>query len=778
MHIVLFYSIVLTGISHSQDSIFVVPDIIKDNVEFWMKIYTEIPTTQGVFHDRDYPQIIYRQVYASEARRARDRIESMLHRITSEPESAWTEEELAIAQKLRSTGDSTILSDAVERMRFQLGQQDHFREGLKRSGMYIDTMLSILRSYGVPDRLVYLPHVESSFNTAAYSKVGAAGLWQFMRGTGRIYGMAINYTIDERRDPVIATRAAAKYLSSSYNALGSWPVAITSYNYGFYGMKRAVAETGSNDLGVIIRNYKSRSFKFASTNFYGCFIAASEIAMNHKKYFSDVKVQPKVEYNDLTLDHFIRADVLCRYLDISKPVLTAFNPAIRPAVLDGRKQLPKGFTIHVPAQSFNQAQLAFSTIPDSLKQDEPERPKYYRVARGDNLWSIASRLGIPVGDLMAENNLGRKSRIRSGQVLRVPEKVTVVAMAPPPPTTPAKEQASLSQASAKSISSIPAPSVELPPLPVPDIARIGSQDSTAGIAEIASAEPLFSSGKDETGSVPSVKQSEVRKTPERKEVKETASTAQVSFVRSAQLQAKSATTPISAIAETAVKPKETQKPSSALADSLKEVAMAPAISDQTQPPTQRPSIPAGFDVTMYNLDAVLSSTGNTAGIRATVDETIGHYADWLGIATWRIRKLNDLGRNSDIRVNQRLEIPIDRPDALEQFTAARLEYHMAIEEDFYTQYKVVDTKEHVITRGETLWDICHDSESEIPLWLFKKYNKELDLSRLMPGTSVWIPVIGEKTDKDIAMQSTDRNGKVSQSVKPVKNSGQGLMLVP
>ena len=97
----------------------------------------------------------------------------------------------------------------------------------------------LFRAYNLPEELAYLPHVESSFNFKAYSKYGAAGIWQFTRETGKRY-LTIDHTRDERLDPILAAHAAAKYLKNSYDALNNWPLALTSYNYGLSGMLRAV----------------------------------------------------------------------------------------------------------------------------------------------------------------------------------------------------------------------------------------------------------------------------------------------------------------------------------------------------------------------------------------------------------------------------------------------------------------------------------------------------------------------------------------------------------
>ena len=129
-----------------------------------------------------------------------------------------------------------------------------------------------------------LPHVESSFNAAAYSKVGAAGLWQFMRSTGRRY-MRVDDAVDERLDPYRSTEAAAQLLAYNYRVLGSWPLALTAYNHGAAGMRRAKESVGTDDFVKINRTYNSRTFGFASRNFFPSFLAALTIDENPGEIF-------------------------------------------------------------------------------------------------------------------------------------------------------------------------------------------------------------------------------------------------------------------------------------------------------------------------------------------------------------------------------------------------------------------------------------------------------------------------------------------------------------
>src|SRR4029453_16990791 len=178
--------------------------------------------------------------------------------------------------------------DAKDELRFQLGQRDKFRDGLVRSGAYEEQMRAVFRENGLPDDLALLPHVESSFNVRAYSKYGAAGVWEFMRGTGRRF-MKVDYVIDERLDPITATRAAARLLGENYALLGTWPLALTPYNHGAAGMGRAVRQLGTTDIDQIVANYDSRTFGFASRNFYAQFLAARKVISHYESYFGPVK---------------------------------------------------------------------------------------------------------------------------------------------------------------------------------------------------------------------------------------------------------------------------------------------------------------------------------------------------------------------------------------------------------------------------------------------------------------------------------------------------------
>ena len=162
------------------------------------------------------------------------------------------------------------------RIRAQSGMRERFLKAIQVSGKYLATMEDIFREAGLPTVLTRLPHIESSFEINAYSRAHAAGIWQFIPSTGRLF-LKIDHTVDQRLDPLLATRAAAKLLKSNHERLKTWPLAVTAYNHGAAGMERAVRKLGTRDISEIIRRYRGRRFGFASRNFYPELLAAIAI---------------------------------------------------------------------------------------------------------------------------------------------------------------------------------------------------------------------------------------------------------------------------------------------------------------------------------------------------------------------------------------------------------------------------------------------------------------------------------------------------------------------
>ena len=234
-------------------------------------------------------------------------------------------------------------------MRPQRGLRERFRRGVEVSGRYEGRFREAFRSAGLPEDLVFLPHVESSYQLNARSTAGATGVWQFMPATGRSY-MHVGSAVDERLDPVVSAKAAARYLGEAHSRLGTWPLAITSYNHGVGGMARAKAEHGT-DFGRIVRHYQGPAFKFASRNYYAEFLAAREIASHPDKYYPGIVLQPPMTEERVVLQTSTPASQVAGRYGVSLDRLAAVNLAWLASARSGQAALPAGHTVWLPAGS-------------------------------------------------------------------------------------------------------------------------------------------------------------------------------------------------------------------------------------------------------------------------------------------------------------------------------------------------------------------------------------------------------------------------------------------
>lgn len=402
------------------------PKALDPNVNFWMLVYSRYTTSQAIVHDSIHPNIIYdvialkpyeepgaRKINRKRMKRAKMRYQGLLKRLAGNPQinNAACQK---VANLFGSEATAKTFNLARHRIRCQIGQKDRFARGLIRSGAYIDQIRDIFRSYDLPETLAYLPHVESSFNTKAYSKFGAAGIWQFTRATGKRF-MTVNYVLDERRDPIRASHAAAQLLKENYQKLGSWPLAITAYNHGANGMKKAKKKHGN--YTAIFQSYRSRSFKFASRNFYSEFLAARQVAAQYTSYFGQLDLDHPTETRTIPLAGYALFDDLCTHFGLSTERLKALNPALRQPVYDGQKYVPKGYTLRLPSTS---PQTTLAAIPDRIYKTAQKPSSFYTVQRGDTAGRIARTHRVKLRDLILANNLSRRATIYPRQTLRIP----------------------------------------------------------------------------------------------------------------------------------------------------------------------------------------------------------------------------------------------------------------------------------------------------------------------------------------------------------------------
>ena len=254
--------------------------------------------------------------------------------------------------------DPTRFMTAASRIRFQLGQKDRFLLGIYYSGRYLRQMEAIFKEEGLPIELTRLPFVESSFNVNARSKVGASGIWQFMPGTARAY-MKVNKEVDDRNDPLVATRAAARLLRSNYQMLGAWSLALTGYNHGPYGVKQVVEKMGTTDISEIVAKYSSRTFGFASQNFYACFLAALEVEREARSIFSEPKWSPAIESGELKAPKLMSWTLLTKMFDGDEALTIELNPHLLARARDSRPRIPQGTRLRVPLARLKIAKSAF-----------------------------------------------------------------------------------------------------------------------------------------------------------------------------------------------------------------------------------------------------------------------------------------------------------------------------------------------------------------------------------------------------------------------------------
>jgi membrane-bound lytic murein transglycosylase D len=415
--------------SFASENDFPLYPAIADNVRFWEKVYSEYTLSQGVVHDRNDLGIVYAVItlqYPGRrgARRAnqrridqvKDRYRRILLKLARGGKPSSFEERRVLHLFGPSPAPESMVA-AADNIRLQMGQRGRFKRGLIRAGAYLAEIREIFREYGLPEDLAYLAHVESSFNHKAYSKAGAVGLWQFIRGTGQRY-LNIGSAVDERRDPLKSSRAAAEFLRDNYQKFGSWPLAITAYNHGQGGVKRAIQAKG--DFPRIIREYQGTSFGFASRNFYAEFLAAKQVAANYQKYFGELVVSRPGAYHYIALEGYADARRLAAYLNITIDTIKEFNPDLSGGVLQGKRFIPAGYELRLPAAFGEQARLA-AVIPASVYRDAQKNRLFHAVLDGETVYDIASRYDVEVAELLFANQLYEGAVIFAGQNLRIPK---------------------------------------------------------------------------------------------------------------------------------------------------------------------------------------------------------------------------------------------------------------------------------------------------------------------------------------------------------------------
>lgn len=362
---------ILTDPKNLIDPDFAVPEGLEQRVGFWFEVYSKYDSTNKIIHHMDYPWIHYEIYNISEilARPqrfpwinpekadketrirlnvVRAELRALARKLNKKNLPELTAREQEWVDKLQTLPGSLVknVRMAAQRVRIQTGQKDFFSSGLAVANRYLPHMEKIFQEHGLPKEIARLPLVESSFNKMATSKVGAAGLWQFMDGTGKKFLM-INNHIDERRSPLKSTEAAAELMKENYLIMGrSWPLAITAYNHGPGGVKKAVKKVKTKDIVKIIKNFQSRQFSFASENFYSEFLAALYVETYSNDLWANIERQATIEFQPYKLTKRLKPSKIIKLGTITKEELVDLNPDIRKSVL-ADASLPKGFILFI-----------------------------------------------------------------------------------------------------------------------------------------------------------------------------------------------------------------------------------------------------------------------------------------------------------------------------------------------------------------------------------------------------------------------------------------------
>lgn len=380
---------------------------LEKQVEFWKRVFIETSFSELIFFDPQDMGTIYEVMEVGAEDRSNEFIRGERARIAE------------------TNGVN------IDRVYAQRGVREKTIAALKRSGRHIAQMQQIFRERGLPVEITYLPMVESSFDINVRSYMGALGMWQFMPATARGFNMRVDGAIDERRDPIESTRAAASYLKQAYEMLGSWPLAITSYNYGPAGMARAVADMGSNNLVDLIRNYNGPYWGFAPKNFYAEFLVAVEIGRNVQRYFPGLVLDAPVTVKDHELASMTSLEAVANASGVSQEQLLAWNPALT----SGVRWLPVGYRVKLPAD------VAIEPIVEVARYEPPAQPVvrrgrspvvastnrvvqaktvHHQVKPGETLSKIAARYGASVQRILQANGLRHANLVRIGSTLVIP----------------------------------------------------------------------------------------------------------------------------------------------------------------------------------------------------------------------------------------------------------------------------------------------------------------------------------------------------------------------
>jgi membrane-bound lytic murein transglycosylase D len=411
-----------------------------------------------------------------------------------------------------------------------------------------------------------------------------------------------------------------------------------------------------------VRSYTSRTFGFASRNFYVSFLAALDIDHNPEKYFGSLPKEHEAHFREVETPAYVTVLALERVTKVDAATLRQLNPALLPSVWNGAQRIPKGYRLRLPAEESEwSTQLLAQRLGAGEMFTGQRGPRRYRVQQGATLAALADRYAVPIEMLASLNHVRASAHLKPGRVISVPETgAAVVAAAKPPP-------------------------VSVPVVP-------GQAASAVTAANVAPPSP--------GGAVS-------QETAQRESAEDAAAAAAATAAASAKPHAAAALSqPVSAAQAEALGP-----------------ALGPAAESE------------------QNADPTDYSVAKDDTIRVAAVETLGHYADWLGITSARLREINHLKFKTPVRIGQRIKLDFAAVTP-EVFETLRHEYHRELQAAFFAGHRIVGTEVYIARSGDSGWTLTAHAVG-VPLWLLQQYNPDLDLAALHPGTQIVMPRVEE-----------------------------------
>ena len=353
----------------------------------------------------EYEKVYRQEIYDQEAEEVREELTNI------EEEAFGDSTQTALMDVLSDSGFSAIPLAINQRVElalkyFQTKGRKVFTAWLERTGKYENMVKEILQEYNLPEELFYLAMIESGLNPRAFSYARASGMWQFIYSTGNYYGLRSDWWFDERRDPILATHAAAKHLKDLYDRFDDWYLALAGYNCNPKKIERRITQYKTRDF------YKLKRLPRQTRNYVPTYVAATIIAKNPKKYGFFIEDAQPVVYDTVKISECVDLDIVAQCVDTTFEVIKELNPAVK------RWSTPPGvkdFILNLPYGKKELFRKNYENIPADKKRSWVR----HKVRSGESLSVIAKKYATTISIIKNHNKI-RGTFIRAGQYLLIP----------------------------------------------------------------------------------------------------------------------------------------------------------------------------------------------------------------------------------------------------------------------------------------------------------------------------------------------------------------------